>query len=98
MALTSLEMEQNGKMHRLQFMTEQHPTGLYVAVQSCTDKWIPIGPPSETTDIRDEETYHRELRIDSVKHGTYVPQYSTDPQWNPGADPKDYEIHDDSTL
>jgi hypothetical protein len=94
MALTSLEIDQKGTIHRLQFITEQHPTGLYVAVQSCTEKWIPIGAPSETTDIRDEETYHRELRIESIAHGTYVPQYSTDPQWNPGAKAEDYEIQD----
>ena len=84
MALTSLKITWKDTEQYLQFMTEQFPTGLYVKVQTCNEKWIPVGEASETTDDREEEFFHRALRMESVARGTYVPQYSTNPEWNPG--------------
>jgi len=84
MPLTSIKLDWNGTERRLQFITEQHETGLYVAVQACNEEWKPVTPPTETTDVRTEEVYHRELRLEASKQGNFVPQYSTNPEWNPG--------------
>lgn len=92
MALTSIHIKWKDTDQYLQFITEQFPTGLYVRVQSCNEKWVPVGSASETTDDRKEEFFHRALRLESQARGTFVPQYSTDPEWNPGASGSDYDV------
>lgn len=85
MALTSIEMNwKDGSVRRLQFYTEQHETGLYVAVQICNENWKPVGEAAETTDTREESVYHKELRETATEKGEFVAQYSTNPEWNPG--------------
>lgn len=86
MATTSVRMPwRDGTVRNLQFVTEQFETGLYVAVHICDQNWVYIDKwPGQTTDPRTEEEYHRELRSSSSQQGHFVPQYSTDPEWNPG--------------
>lgn len=89
MALTSIEMNwKDGTTRRLQFYTEQHDTGLYVAVQICNEDWKPLGDPAQTTDIREESVYHKELRAAASESKQFVAQYSTNPEWNPGYVPE----------
>src|SRR6188768_2693786 len=39
--------------------------------------------PEYGVDKRDEETYHRSLRIGASKVGHFVKDFSTNPEWNP---------------
>lgn len=85
MPVTSIEIkDKQGISRKLQFITEQYETGLYVAVYTCDKDWIPRGTPSQTTDVRTEEVYHRELREKAFETGDLVPQYCTNPEWTPG--------------
>ncbi len=47
-------------------------------------KPIPGVAPALGYDERNEETYHRELRLHYHKEGCFVPEFSTNPEWNPG--------------
>lgn len=89
MPVTSIQMEdKHGVVRRLQFITEQHPTGLYVGVYACNEEWVPQGPPSQTTDERPEEVYHKQLRAQADSNGHLVREYTTDPDWNPEYKPE----------
>jgi hypothetical protein len=90
MPVTSLEiLQSDGSAKRLQFITEQHETGLFVGVRQCDEDWNPFGEPAETVDHRLEEVYHKELRAAAKEKNQFVAQYSTNPEWNPGYIPQE---------
>jgi len=84
MAVTSLQIEHDGLINRLQFITDQHDVGLHVGVYTCNENWVPTGDPALEGDKRSEEVFHRELRIKSIEKGHFVPEKSTNPEWTPG--------------
>lgn len=85
MPCTAIKIEKNdGTVFRLKFLTIGNPTHTDVDVYRCNDDFIPIGEPESGMDERDEETYHKELRIKASEKGQFVPEQSTDPNWNPG--------------
>lgn len=85
MPVTSVEiLQKDGSKSKLQFWTQQFPTGIFVGVRKCDDDWNPVGEPAETTDPREESAYHKELRQAAHEKGQFVAQFSTNPEWNPG--------------
>ena len=47
-------------------------------------KPIPDIDPTPGYDERNEETYHRELRLHYHAKGEFISEFSTNPEWNPG--------------
>lgn len=66
---------------------------LQVELYSCDEEFIPQGSPSKSIHEKDEETYHKELRALAKEKGHFVPEESTDPEWNP-----DYKPEQDETA
>ena len=56
---------------------------LDITLYQCDEDFIPTGQSSHSMHEDDEETYHRTLRLQATEKGHYVPEESTDPQWNP---------------
>lgn len=65
--------------------TEGDSTKLFlnIEVYLCDENFIPQGTTSKTIMDRDEEDYHRDLRKQAHEKGHFVPEESTDPEWNP---------------
>lgn len=95
MALTSLKLNEKD---RLQFITDQLEEGLKVMVYTCDENWKPQGEPAISGDKRTEEVFHRELRQAALEKGHYVPEHSTDPDWNPGLPTDKTEPSNEPTL
>jgi hypothetical protein len=65
------------------FITQQQEKALYIALYSADEEFKPMGPPQESIHEDPEETWHKNLRRDASEKGHYVPQFSTNPEWNP---------------
>ncbi len=96
MAVTALKVGEN----RIKFMTlpeelvtsrdgETQKKFLTVDLRACDEDFIPSGIGSYSVHEDDEETYHRKLRIAATEKGHFVPEQSTDHEWNPGYNPED---------
>lgn len=87
MATTALKITKNGQEQRLLFMTVPRGDGrgLDVDVFKATAEFMPEGTPSlGVSEMVDEEAYHKALRDNAFKEGHFVPEFSTNPEWNPG--------------
>jgi hypothetical protein len=91
MATTALVIKENGTEQRLLFMTVPTETGVHVDLFLADENFMPIGTPSLGVNDKFEEDYHKQLRAISSEKGHYVAEYSTNPEWNPGYKPEDYE-------
>lgn len=87
MATTAIEITRPDGANRLLFMTAQTEAGLDVDVSLADGDFMPLGKTSLGISPKhvDEESYHRELRQQAHEKGQFVPDYSTNPEWNPGA-------------
>lgn len=65
---------------------------LNVELYICDEDFIPEGNTSKSIIDREEEAYHRDLREQAFKKGHYIPEESTDPEWNP----KELQIEEES--
>lgn len=83
MATTALKIMKDGLAIRVKYMTVPVEKGLHIDIYNCNEKFIPVGDPHFAVDDRDEDTYHKELRIESNKRGQFVKEESTNPEWNP---------------
>ena len=72
-----------GATKKIKFVTQDSKEHLLVDIYECNEDWIEVGKPTEGTHIDNEETYHRNLRIESMKRGHFVRGQSTNPEWNP---------------
>jgi len=61
---------------------------LQVELYTCDEEFIPQGMASRSIHEHDEETYHKELRKQASEKGHFVPEESTDYEWNPGYNPE----------
>lgn len=87
MATTALKIVKNGQEERLLFMTvpREDGRGLDVDIFKATDEFMPEGTPSlGISEMVDEAEYHKALRDNALKEGHFVPEFSTNPEWNPG--------------
>jgi len=92
MATTALQIEKDGKIERIYFMTTPKENGeVDVDIFIADDDWIPQGTPSIGYAPMGEEQYHTELRVLAIEKNQYVPYQSTNPEWNPGYNPEDYD-------
>jgi hypothetical protein len=55
-----------------------------VDLVQCDEDFIPSSDGSRTIDERSHEEYHKMLRVEAIEKGHFIPEQSTDPQWNPG--------------
>ena len=93
MALTSLKISEES---RLQFITDSLENFTRVLVYTCNEDWEPQGEPAISADKRDEETFHKNLRKEAKEKDHYIPERSTNPEWNP--DFKEEVINEEETT
>jgi len=85
MPCTALKItKEDGTIVRIKFLTIWNPPFTDIDLFTCNEDFAPIGNPGITQVEMDEESYHKKLRIDASAKNQYVPEESTDPQWNPG--------------
>lgn len=85
MACTALKItKEDGSIVRVKFMTVWNPPQTDVDLYQCNDDFFPIGDAAMSAVDMDEELYHKKLREEATVKGHFVPEESTDPQWNPG--------------
>lgn len=79
-------IQPNGEKKRLLFMTMATVGAVHVDLFLANEEFEPIGEPSlgESPTITDEVEYHTKLRAEAHDKGQFVPEYSTDPELNPG--------------
>ncbi len=70
---------------------------LTIELRICDEDFIPVGMSSMSVHEGDEESYHKALRIASKEKGHFVPEESTDYEWNPDYKPEedDHEFQGD---
>ena len=82
MATTAIRITKDGNISRLKFMTVWNGQFLDVDVYHCDEKFLPTGTPLQGVDPREEKEYHMELRKESKARGQFVPEESTNNEWN----------------
>lgn len=85
MAATALKIERSGKISHFLMATLPGETGTDLAFHTTDDKYE-INPnlePKYGVSEKSEDQYHKDLRIDAKKAGEFVPEFSTNPEWNP---------------
>lgn len=88
MPVTALLLpDKKGETKKIKFITQDFAVNLSVDVYQCDENWVPKGEPTQGTHTDDEEKFHKDLREEAAKRGHFVPEQSTDYQWNPGYDP-----------
>lgn len=101
MATTSLKIKStDGTDVNLMFLTSQMGEELIVVnIYKADEEFNPQGTASvSVAQFPSEEAYHTELRKGAIEKGHFVPDYSTNPEWNPGyVEPQDddYEFQGD---
>lgn len=83
MALTSLIIDLPQGKKYLQVETIEGDNGVIIHWLSCDSEFNPDGAKDASADRRNEEQFHRELRIESAKRGQLITSHSTNPEWNP---------------
>ena len=85
MATTALTIKTEDVTKNLLFMTVQREDGICdVDIFLCNENHDVMGTPSLGVANKTEEDYHKELRLDASAKGHFVPEHSTNPEWNPG--------------
>ncbi len=85
MATTAIKTKKDGKEINLLFMTVSREDGvLDIDIFLGDEQFMPHGTPSLGIDHREEEAYHRALREEASTRGDYMPEFSTNPEWNEG--------------
>ena len=82
MATTALKIKKGDSEIRVKFMTVDKTEYVDVDIYQCNEDFIPIGAPEMGVDARTEEQYHRDLRKEASERGQFVPEQSTNPEWN----------------
>lgn len=83
MPVTALKIiNKDGVTNHIMMMTAPTPAGVDIDIQLTDAEFMPVGKPSLSAMAKDEEEYHRELRTASHEKGHFVPEYSTNPEWN----------------
>lgn len=101
MATTALKIKsEDNSETKLMFMTAQvGESVIVVSIYKTDDEYNPVGTASvSVAQFPSEEDYHKELRKQAHEKGQFVPDYSTNPEWNPGyVEPTsdDYEFQGD---
>jgi len=105
MATTALQFkDETGNIYRrIKIMTVKNDNHIDVDIYLCNDSFIPIGKPEMgVNDKPSEEIYHKELRSQSSERGQYVPEESTNNEWDPGAiskeDIREYTLEEMLTM
>lgn len=78
MARTSLKVQDK----QMVFMTVPEEDGLLIDVMEADENFVPIGDPMQCKLPLTEEQYHRSLRKEAKLRDQYVPEQSTNPEWN----------------
>ena len=86
MATTSIKTKkEDGEEVILMFMTApKKDGGIDVDVFLANAENEPVGTPSIGYDLRTEEDYHKDLRRMALEKNEFIPDHSTNHEWNPG--------------
>ena len=100
MATTAIKITREDGPNHLLFMTASTEAGIDVDVSLADGDFIPLGTTSLgiSPKHQDEESYHRTLRQQAHEKGQFVPDYSTNPEWNPGYVAFTEELAEDGTV
>jgi hypothetical protein len=88
MPCTAIKITRETGIGRLKFISQQQPKFLELLIYKCDENFQPEDEPEHNASEMDEETYHRKLREESHARGQFVPEESTNPEWNPGYKPE----------
>ena len=92
MPVTAIKILKEGKEERMLFMTAMRgEKGVDVDIYLANEEFMPMGTPSLGFSNDSEENYHRELRKQSQERGHFVPEFSTNREWNPDYVPGENE-------
>ena len=92
MAATALKIESNGRVvHLLVLSIPGEDENLDLAIHNTASDYevIPNLTPEYGVSAKNEENYHKDLRKDAHLEGHFVPEFSTNPEWNPGVEEKE---------
>ena len=93
MGTTALKITNDGVEKRLLFMTVPTEHGVDVDLYEANEEFMPIGKASIGASDKHEIEYHVELRKEASKKGQFVPEFSTNPEYNPGyVEPTEEEL------
>lgn len=97
MSVTALKIEDK----RIKFMTfpeelitsengQDHKNFITIDLRICDENFIPSGVSSYSVYDGSEEDYHKTLRIEAHEKGHFIPEESTNPEWNPDYKEEDF--------
>lgn len=92
MAATALKIEKDGKVSHLLFVSiPGEDENLDLAIHYTGEDYVILKnlTPEYGVSAKSEEVYHRNLRVDANVAGHFVPEFSTNPEWNPGVEEKE---------
>jgi hypothetical protein len=85
MAATALKIKQGDKTYHFLMVTIPGEKGTDLAFHTTNDKYEIDSKvePQYGVNAKDEDQYHKDLRVDAEKAGEFIPEFSTNPEWNP---------------
>jgi len=85
MPLTSLIIKDGETTRYLQVSTEPNPDadGVLVIFNEMNEDFTESKGSDQGIDARDDEQYHKELRLAAAIKNQLVTSHSTDPEWSP---------------
>lgn len=83
MPVTALKVPRDQGVIRTKVVTTATEHGLLVELYNCDSEWREVGNPERYGETVPEDQYHKALRMDASIAGHYIPEESTDPEWNP---------------
>ena len=92
MAATALKIEKDGKTsHLLILSIPGEDNNLDLAIHNTADDYVVLRnlTPEYGVSSKTEENYHKDLRVDAQIAGHFVPEFSTNREWNPGVEEKE---------
>lgn len=84
MAVTALKITDEEGEKKVLFMTvPRKEKGVDVDIFVANEEFEATGTPSMGICQMNEEIYHVNLRKEAAEKGQFVPEFSTNPEWNP---------------
>lgn len=93
MPVTTLEIPQNEQVVRMMFITTPvSDTETRIDIYTCNEEFMPTGQPLNRIITMNEYDYHIKMREEAREKGHFRPDFSTNPEWNPGYVPAPDDI------
>lgn len=85
MAATALKITKGEQTYHLLMVTVKGENGTDIAIHNVKSDYIieQGSKPEYGVSNKEEDLYHKDLRVDALKAGHFMPEFSTNPEWNP---------------